>query len=262
MDIFLFVILGVGVGLLGTLIGAGGGFILLPVLTLLYPEWPAERVSAVSLFVVLCNALSGTIGYSRMKRIDYRSGLIFAAAALPGALVGAAATHFASRSVFNTILGVCLLLISGFLLVRNYLKPVDGTDAGPAAQRQTTRQRTVGVSISLAVGVISSFLGIGGGIIHVPALIYVLGFPVHVAIATSHFVLAITAAAGTGVKLFGGEFGDALPIAMAIGVGAVVGAQAGAYLSRKIHSMVIVNIMAAAMLAVAVRILWIGLRGS
>ena len=262
MDIFLFVILGVGVGLLGTLIGAGGGFILLPVLTLLYPEWPAEQVSAVSLFVVMCNALSGTIGYSRMARIDYKSGLIFAAAALPGALGGAMLTDLASRSVFNTILGVFLLLISGFLLVRNRLKPVDGTYDGPSAQEQTTRQRVVGISISLVVGVVSSFLGIGGGIIHVPALIYILGFPVHIAIATSHFVLAITATAGTATKLVDGQFGDALPIAIAIGAGAVIGAQIGAYLSRQIHSMVVVNVMAIAMMAVAVRILWMGMRGS
>lgn len=262
MDIILFVILGIGVGLLGTLIGAGGGFILLPVLTLLYPNRPAEQVSAVSLFVVMCNALSGTIGYSRMKRIDYRSGLIFAAAALPGALAGAVVTQFASRPVFNSILGVFLLLISGFLLVRNRLKPVDGTYDGPSAQKQTTRQRVAGIPISLVVGVISSFLGIGGGIIHVPALIYVLGFPVHVAIATSHFVLAITATAGTGAKLFDGQFGEALPIAMAIGVGAVIGAQIGAYLSKRIHSMVVVNVMALAMMAVAVRILWMEIWGS
>ena len=60
----------------------------------------------------------------------------------------------------------------------------------------------VGIGISLAVGYLSSFLGIGGGIIHVPALVYLLDFPVHIATATSHFVLAIMALTGTLVHIY------------------------------------------------------------
>ena len=64
----------------------------------------------------------------------------------------------------------------------------------------------VGIAISFAVGYLSSFLGIGGGIIHVPALIYFLDFPVHIATATSHFILAIMALTGTVVHIFTGNF--------------------------------------------------------
>ena len=68
----LLVCLGLGVGFFGTLIGAGGGFILVPVLLLLYPSLRPEVVTSISLGVVLFNASSGSIAYASMKRIDYR----------------------------------------------------------------------------------------------------------------------------------------------------------------------------------------------
>jgi len=79
----LLALLGVGVGAFGTLVGAGGGFILTPVLLLIYPHDSARTLTAISLAVVFFNALSGSIAYGRQRRIDYRSGLVFGAATLP-----------------------------------------------------------------------------------------------------------------------------------------------------------------------------------
>ena len=64
-------------------IGAGGGFVLMPVLLLVYPEMKPEHVTAISLAVVFFNALSGSESYVLMRRIDYKSGLMFASAAYP-----------------------------------------------------------------------------------------------------------------------------------------------------------------------------------
>ena len=69
----------------GTLIGAGGGFVLLPVLLLLYPQESPEILTSISLAVVFFNALSGTEAYAIMKRVDYKSGLLFSMTGLPGA---------------------------------------------------------------------------------------------------------------------------------------------------------------------------------
>lgn len=82
-------LLGVGVGAFGTLVGAGGGFILTPILLLLYPHDSAQTLTAISLAVVFFNAVSGSIAYQRQRRIDLRSGGIFALATLPGAVGGA-----------------------------------------------------------------------------------------------------------------------------------------------------------------------------
>ena len=71
------------------MIGAGGGFILVPILLLVYPSENTELITSTSLAVVFFNALSGTWAYSRMKRVDYKSGIIFAIATIPGAILGA-----------------------------------------------------------------------------------------------------------------------------------------------------------------------------
>ena len=104
-----FIALGFGVGAYGTLIGAGGGFILMPLLLLMYPEENPDRLTAISLAVVFANALSGSAAYARMRRIDYRSGLMFAAAAVPGAIVGALQTSSVSRDRFNIIFSVVMI---------------------------------------------------------------------------------------------------------------------------------------------------------
>ena len=77
--------LGLVVGMFGTLIGAGGGFILMPVLLLMHPHVSPGQLTAISLAVVFFNALSGSESYAMMKRIDYKSGLMFATATIPGA---------------------------------------------------------------------------------------------------------------------------------------------------------------------------------
>jgi uncharacterized protein len=70
------VLLGFGVGVFGTLVGAGGGFILTPMLLVVYPHDSPQTITAISIAVVFFNAGSGSIAYARQHRIDYRSGLV------------------------------------------------------------------------------------------------------------------------------------------------------------------------------------------
>ena len=147
-----------------------------------------------------------------MKRIDYKSGLAFGLATLPGSIAGAYLTGYVRRDIFNIILGCVLIIIAIFL----FIKPDEGAYATNKPHKiNTTRNITdasgnnyvysfnikQGIILSFFVGFLSSFLGIGGGIIHVPALISLLEFPAHIATATSHFVLAIMALSGTIVHL-------------------------------------------------------------
>jgi uncharacterized membrane protein YfcA len=73
MDMIGLIALGFGVGAYGTLIGAGGGFVLMPILLLLYPDDRPELLTSISLAVVFFNTLSGSEAYAMMKRIDYRT---------------------------------------------------------------------------------------------------------------------------------------------------------------------------------------------
>src|SRR5262249_20739425 len=123
--------LGASVGAVGTLIGAGGGFILMPVLLVLYPEEIPEILTSISLAVVFANATAGTIAYARMKRVDHRSALVFAAGAAPGAVRGASARQAARRGRWG---GVC-----GALGVRG-APSRSGRRKGPARARPGARR--------------------------------------------------------------------------------------------------------------------------
>lgn len=85
----LLALLGVAVGGFGTIVGSGGGFILTPVLLLLYPHDKPTTIMAISLTAVFFNAASGSAAYAHQRRIDYRSALAFASAGLPGSIAGA-----------------------------------------------------------------------------------------------------------------------------------------------------------------------------
>lgn len=113
----------------------------------------------------------------------------------------------------------------------------------------------VGIVLSLFVGFMSSFLGIGGGIIHVPAMAYLLNFPVHIATATSHFVLAIMTFTGSLVHIWTGSFHHGAHRVAALAMGVLVGAQLGAYLSNKIKGSWIIRGLALALALVGGRIL-------
>lgn len=245
-------VLGLLVGVFGTLVGAGGGFILAPVLLLLYPHESASTITSISLAVTFANATSGSIAYGRMRRISYRYGLIFSAAAIPGAVLGALSTYYVSRWLFNLVFAVLLLAVTVLVFVK---APPAGAPALEIGVELDRRGLVVGIAISVGVGFVSSFLGIGGGVIQVPALAGILGFPVHVATATSHFILAITALVGTAVHIASGTFHHGVHRALVLAAGVVVGAQLGARASQRLHGRIIIRALAVAMAAISVRLL-------
>jgi uncharacterized membrane protein YfcA len=253
---------GFGLGALGTLVGAGGGFLLAPMLLLLYPAERPETIASISLAVVFLNALSGTVAYTRMRRVDYRSGLLLSAATVPGAILGAYTTTLLPVRTFHLLFAAVLILGAGLLLWRPHARTPLGT--GAFHRTLTERDGTVhawsynpwlAATLSLGVGYVSSLLGIGGGIIHVPVLTAVLGFPVHVATATSHFALAVMAGTGTLTHVVQGAFHHGWRRAVMIGIGVLPGAQLGAMLSSRLHGRWILRVLAVALLFVAARLI-------
>ena len=260
--------LGFGVGAYGTLIGAGGGFVLMPLLLILYPKESPEVLTSISLAVVFFNALSGSEAYGLMKRIDYRSGFMFAAATVPGAVVGAMNTSHVPRYLFDIIFSVLMVAAAVFLLFRPGAPKATSQKSSDSRYRITRHlvdahghhydysfNPLLGIGLSLFVGYASSFLGIGGGIIHVPVLGYFLHFPVHVATATSHFVLAIMALTGTVVHILTGTFTHGVHRTIALAIGVALGAQLGAHFSQRVHGTWIIRSLALALGLVAIRIL-------
>lgn len=258
--------LGFLVGAFGTLIGAGGGFILVPILLLLYPDKSPDTITSISLAVVFFNALSGSFAYSRMKRIDYKSGIIFAIATLPGSILGSVITSYVPRQLFNGIFGVILVIVSIFLIVRtkeerksNNIVVKSGYVTRTVIDNEGVEHTfsynpVIGIVVSVFVGFMSSFLGIGGGIIHVPVLVNILNYPIHIATATSHFVLAIMSLSGSIVHLVDGVLQPGIIQTAALSIGVLFGAQLGAKLSKKIHGVAIIRSLAVALAIVGIRI--------
>ena len=259
------VAIGVGVGAFGTLVGAGGGFILTPILLVLYPHDPPRTITAISIAVVFFNAGSGSVAYARQRRIDYRSGLVFGIATLPGAVIGALAVGHVSRRLFDLLMAVVLGAIATWLLVgsrstaerhdlRGTLRSIVDRDGVEHSYRVPILR---GAALSLGVGFVSSFLGIGGGIIHVPLLVQALGFPVHIATATSHFVLVLMSGAATVTHVVQGSYhvGHGLRRTLALSAGVIAGAQVGAHVSLRLSGPLIQRLLAVALVVLALRLL-------
>lgn len=243
----LLLLLGFSVGAFGTLIGVGGGFILVPIF-LLFFQWSPQHAIGTSLAIVFLNAISGTIAYVRQKKVYYDAAVRFSAATLPGAFAGSYFAQYFTSDSFRLTFGIFLMLVAGLMFFRSAASAA-AKDFDPDRFQYN---RTLGVALSVVVGFLSSILGIGGGIIHVPAMVYVLGFPAHVATATSHFVLAISTFFGVLSHYL---LGNVLSIpALTIGAGAVAGAQFGARLSLKVKSRMIIILLSAAMLILGLRL--------
>jgi hypothetical protein len=269
----LLVPLGFAVGAYGTLVGAGGGFVLVPVLLLLYPGEDPAGITSISLAVVFFNALSGSAAYARARRIDYVTGLMFAGAAIPGSIAGALLVTAVPRQIFNLLFGFLLLALAGYTAwssgrAEGIRSPLRGrgvvTRTMPGAEPgeifRYSYNLPQGIAYSAGVGFISSLLGIGGGIVHVPIMITLLRFPVAIAVATSHFVLAISAFTGSATHVANGELvGINLARALLISVGVIPGAQLGAWISHRVHGATVVRLLAVALVALGIRLTVAGL---
>lgn len=269
-NILLLIVLGFAVGTMGTLIGAGGGFILVPILIFTQPQLSPAAITAISMAIVACNAISGSIAYARNKRIDYRAGIQFALFTIPGSILGVKLLKYISPLIFTIVFGFLMILLGVFLFFKKDYseaaitqtkgKPGLITHSITDKEGQTytySYNQYIGWLISVAVGFISPLLGIGGGIIHVPALVNWLRFPVHIATATSHFILAIMALTSVITHIADGNYNDPyiLKLVIYLAIGVIAGAQLGAYLSHKIKGHAIIKALAVCLAVVGIRVL-------
>ena len=265
MELAIAALAGLGIGTLGTLIGAGGGFLIVPLLVFLEPRWSTDQVTAFSLAVVTANATTGALSYWWQGRVDPFTFPLYTVAAIPGSILGAFATAYLPRALFDPFFGAVLIALGVWL----FLKPGTsdaGGHTGPFERTLTERggrryewsfDPRIGFAGSVAVGFFSSVLGIGGGIIHVPLLATVLGFPAHVATATSHAVLAVTSAIATVVHRVRGDYRETWPLVLATAGGAIAGAPLGARLSSHVPGAAILRTLAVSLGLVGVRLLFV-----
>jgi uncharacterized membrane protein YfcA len=199
-----------------------------------------------------------------MGRVDYRAGLLFAVATIPGAIAGAFTTSLFSRQTFNLVFSVIILGLATFIILR----PAPARQAPQANSHHTTHtitdvkgvhysysfSRRIGALLSFAIGWLSSMLGIGGGGFHVSGLVYLLRFPLHIATATSHFTLTIMSCIGSIAHAVAGDFEHGIIRTLLLSLGVVVGAQLGARLSQRLRSETLIRVLAGGLVLFGIRL--------
>jgi uncharacterized membrane protein YfcA len=259
-------VLALVIGIIAAMLGIGGGVFVVPALQLLplSIEFSPQMAAGTSLAMIVFKALSSTAGYARQKRIDYRIGLLLATVTIPGALVGAYLTSIISANLLILIFAIFLLYVASRMIFTYRLWGKRSAGASqPGWQRELTdsdgkifryvSNMKLGIPLSFLAGVSSGLLGIGGGALMVPVLHFVLAFPMHLAVATSVFIMIFTSISGVITHIYLGNV--QFDYAMILSLGVVFGAQIGTYVAKRTSSRTLRRIFGLLLVLVSLRMI-------
>ena len=211
---------GLAVGAVLTVLGAGGSLFIVPVLVFLL-KVPVAQATGTSLAIVGAAAAAGAIGHARSGHIIPKVAVLFGGAAALGALVGSSLHGMVSERTLTILFAAILFVAAARMLMR---RPADG-ESRPA-------QVAVLIPLGGAIGVLSGFLGVGGGFLMVPALSGAAGLSVKQSIGTSLAVIAVSSLVGSVGHALHGQL--SAWIILSVGGGAVLGALAATPLTGKL----------------------------
>lgn len=239
---FTLIVLGISyfAGLLGSLVGVGGGIIVVPALTLLMGV-SIQHAIAASIVSVIATSSGAAATYVSSRIANMRLGMVLEVATVIGALTGAYLAEWVSgRSLFVTF--ALVLAYTAWSMLRRR-GPATEPLPDPLADRlklhgsyfdrslggevtYRVSRTKLGLAVSYVAGVASGLLGIGGGVLKVPVMNVAMGIPIKACTATSNFMIGVTAAASAAVYMMRGEV---LPFVVApVAVGVLLGAKTGA----------------------------------
>ncbi len=247
MDLLTFVVLlfviSVAAGILGSLVGLGGGIVIVPVLTIIFGVDIRLAIGA-SLISVIATSSGAGATYVRERITNLRAGMFLEVATTTGAVTGAYLTTLLPGRFLFVLFGL-VLLYSGFAVYRKrHAAPVltvskdrianslnlHGSYYDDAEHREISYKVTgtpTGLSMMYVAGMVSALLGIGSGALKVPAMDLAMHMPMKVSTATSNFMIGVTAAASAGFYFARGQIDPyiAAPVAAGVLGGAIVGAR-------------------------------------
>jgi uncharacterized protein len=237
-------VIGLAAGLLSGLFGVGGGIVIVPGLVLL-GGMEQRRAHATSLAAIVPIALAAVAGYALDDAVDWAAAALLLAGAIAGTLAG---TRFLRRAPERGL----RIIFALFLLASAALLPFEATSTKPLGELDLVAGAAL-VAVGLLAGGLAGLLGVGGGIVMVPALVLVLAEPQVIAKGTSLAVIAPTAAAGTISNLRAG-LAD-LRTAAAVGIAGVAAAFAASLLALRLDPLLSAVLFALLLVAMAIRLL-------
>jgi uncharacterized protein len=238
-------IIGLVVGVMGSMLGIGGGVLLIPILTGVL-GLPIKTAIGASIISVIATSSAGGAVYVGKGLAHTRLGMTLEIATTLGALAGGITAVFLSPNLLALIFAIVLMYVFYFMgqtqkkpeyapragqgvLETQYIDPASGNLIKYGVQKLN-----LGLGISFLAGNISGLLGIGGGVVKVPMMNMVMGMPIRAAIATSNFVIGITAATSAVVYYQHGYIDPRITIPTALGV--LAGSQIGTRLGTRMAS--------------------------
>lgn len=272
MEWMILLAIGFAAGSLGALAGLGGGIIIVPSLLFfsvsvsLFTHISPQQAVGTSLVVMIFTGLSSTLAYMKYKTVDYKSGLLFFLGSGPGAIIGAFVNKTLSVDSFYIYFGMFMILMAFVLLFRSKIKPLPARTKGGIARKFTERNGTVhtysfqpgtAICIAFVVGFCSGIFGIGGGALMMPAMILLFAFPPHVAVATSMFMIFLSALVSSVTHVV---LGNVLWLYAALLVpGAWIGAKIGAFLNTRLKSNTLIVVLRIILIFMGIRLIYEGL---
>ncbi len=235
--------LGFAAGILGSMIGLGGGLVVVPVLT--FFGFPPALAASNSLFAAFSNAVASTISYAKQKRIEYSLGVKLGLLSVPGTILGALISDQITPSLFKILFGILLVASSAYIYSKRKIE---------SKVYNTSKQLMVlAVAASFFAGMISSLFGIGGGIVFVPLMVIAMGLSMRLAAPTSQLILLFASASGMIVHSILGhpDFYQALLLA----VGAFGGGLVGSRLSVEVEEKKLKILVSAVMVVAAIKLI-------
>lgn len=266
-------IIAIGAGLLGSLLGLGGGIIIVPVLTLLFHVNIRLAIGA-SILSVIATSSGAAVTYVRERLTNLRAGMFLEIGTTLGAVSGAYLTTLVTGNVlfilFAVVLGYSALAMfrkrnNETILTESNDKIANSLnlhgsyyDANVGHEiAYKVKGTKIGLGLMYVAGMVSALLGVGSGALKVPAMDMAMRIPIKASAATSDFMIGVTAAASAGAYFARGEINPVIAAPIAIGI--LVGAAIGSRLLNKVAPRYIQALFILVLVVVAVEMLQRGL---
>ena len=279
LSVNVFLLLGLGgvIGFLSGMFGVGGGFLMTP--ALIFIGVPAPVAVGTEANQIVASSVSGVLAHWRRGNVDFKMGFVLMIGGFLGSGLGVAL--FALLREIGQIDLVIRLCYVVFLGIIGSLMLVEGVRAllrrrNPTAERRKLHQHTwihglplktrfrrsrlyisalLPIGVGFVVGVLAAIMGVGGGFIMVPAMIYLLGMPTAVVVGTSLFQIIFVTANVTVLQAPANQTVDVV-LALLLLTGAVIGAQIGARVGTRLHGEQLRVLLAVMVLMVCAKLVY------
>ncbi len=241
LSLFYIMLAGLGIGWFASMLGVGGGILIVPTLTLIL-HFPIKHAIAVSLIGVSATSLMAASNYLKSGLVDVELGITLESSTILGALTGGLLSGYLKSGILYILFAILVIYTAYVMWAGKKVKDIENNGYS---------HLTEGVGFSFFAGLASALLGIGGGVLKVPIMNLVMNVPVRTAVATSSFMIGMTAVTGVFPYIERGEAD--FHVAGAIVIGTLIGAYIGSRIMNKIPTLILKRAFAVILFLVGVR---------